>query len=147
MIQDKKNMFDEANAITATRNSTNVILTGSPGALARNVGVGEELTISITVDETFTAAGAGTLTIAIVTDDNAALTSPTILYQTAALALAALVAAQEPIHLKVPIATYEAYLGLVYTVATGPMTAGKVTAGIVHDIQRSKAYPNAFVSA
>jgi thymidine kinase len=38
----------------------------------------------------------------------------------------------------------EQYLGLVYTVATGPMTAGKVTAAIVKDIERWKAYPSGF---
>ncbi len=145
MIQDFHNMFDQAAAITVTRNSINVIDLKKVG---QDIGAGEPLFVMITVTTTFTAAGAATLQIALVTDDNAGLATPTVLQdQVAVLPVASLVAGLEiPMRIH-PSSVMEQYLGIVYTVATGPMTAGALTAGIVKDIQRWKAYPKNYPTA
>lgn len=145
MIFDNQNLFDYQAAITSTRNSTNVI---DLIKTAQNIGVGNELYVDLTVVEAFTAGGSATLQIAVVTDDNAALSSPTTLQdQPAVIPVASLV-----LGLRMPIrvhpAAFERYLGLVYTVATGPMTAGKVTAGLVLSpggiwVANPKNYPTA----
>lgn len=145
MYLDKEIVFDDAAALTVTRNSTNVKDLGRAG---QDIGNGENLWLRISVTTAFTAGGAATLQIALVTDDNAALTSPTILQdQVAVIPVAALVVGYS-LNIRIqPTDVMERYLGLVYTVATGPMTAGNLTAGIVKDVQNSKAYPNNFVTA
>ena len=45
--------------------------------------------------------------------------------------------------MKVPL-DVERYLRVNYTVATGPLTAGKFTAFLAHDRQASKAYASGF---
>jgi hypothetical protein len=144
MYLDSKNLFSDAQAITVTALSTNVI---DMSAVARDIGVGHRLFVAITCSEAFTAVGAGTLTITIETDDNAALTSSAVIFTTVAIGKAALTLNMEPIYLPLPPGAYERFLRLNYTVATGPMTAGKLTAALVTDIQRSKAYPGNFVTA
>ena len=78
MIIDADNRFSNEQAVTSTANSTNVVYLGKgdkgvtecPGRLV------------ITCDESATATGAATVTFALVTDDNAALSSPTTLWST-----------------------------------------------------------------
>ena len=147
MILDRENLFDHDVAITVTRNSTDVIdLTKLSG---QNVGLGEELFVFVQVQTAFTAGGAATLQIALVTDDNAALTTPTVLQdQVAVIPVADLVVGFK-INFRVhPSEALERYLGLVYTVATGPMLTGKIRAGVVRDIQASeKIFPKNFQTA
>jgi hypothetical protein len=150
MYIDKLLQFSAAQAITATAVSTNVI---DLLATANNIGVGDDLYIVITCDEAFTASGSATLTITLETDDNAAMSSSAVLWTSPAIGKASLTLAMAPIFVRLPVGNtiggvpYERYLTLNYTVATGPMTAGKLTAGITHDIQLSKSYPGGFTSA
>ncbi len=144
MIFDKQNSFDENAAITVTRDSTNIIDLGvaTPNIAGSVVGT---LDIAIIVTETFTADGAATLQICSATADNESLDTPTLLDRVT-LALADLAVGRPPIVLQLPQATIQRYLGLIYTVATGPMTAGKITARIAADVQLSHAYPKNFVA-
>lgn len=140
MILDIENMFDFDVPITETRNSTGVIDLPKPSP----IGLGEPLFITVQVMQSFTAEGAATLQIALVTDDDPDLSAPTVLQdQVAVIPVADLVAGfkrEFRIHPTLP-GVMKKYLGLVYTVATGPMTAGKIRAGITHDIGETKAYP------
>lgn len=124
MIQDKQNTFSDEQAITATANSTNVVDLGGPDQDA-----GEPLHINAQVIEAFTAAGSATLTVSLETDSDEAFGSATTLVTSAAIGKADLIAGKY-----IPIsflpADAERYVRLVYTVATGPMTAGKITAFI-----------------
>lgn len=140
MIYDAALLFSDAQAITATADSTNVIdLT-----TARDLGVGEELYIALTVTTAFTDASSdSTLAVALVTDDNASLSSDSTVMSL--VTIPALAAAGTTYFIRVPIATlnqYERYIGLTYTPANGNLTTGAITAGIVKDIQKWKAYPS-----
>lgn len=135
MIMDKLLQFSEAQAITATAVSTNVIDLG----VNRDLGVDTEIDVFIQVDTAFTAAGAATLTIELQTDDNVSFSSATALFTSAAIGKATLVAGYQPFRFKLPQVT-ERYLRLNYTVATGPMTAGAITAALVTGRQNWTAY-------
>lgn len=147
MFLDAQNQFSAAQAVTATAVSTNTIDLG----IARDLGVAEDIKVSITVDEAATAAGAATVQFQIITSASPALSSPTIIGQTDAIAKTELTLGRRPIILVVPRAMLLAqpvgqrYLGLQYTVATGPLTAGKFTAAIITDAQDvSKYYPSGY---
>lgn len=126
MIIDKQNTLSDGQAITATANSTNVLDLGNTSRSDE----GAPTILLAQVEEAFTAAGAATLTVTLETDDNESFSSATVLLSTAAIPKATLVRGyQLPISF-LP-ANVERYIRLVYTVATGPMTAGKINAGIV----------------
>lgn len=140
-----------AQAVTATAVSQNAIDLGT----ARDIGAGEPLYAVITVDQTVTAAGAATVNFQLITGSgvgggviNAGIT---VLSQTDAIGKAELTAGRRPIVMKItrsqllgqPIG--QRYLGMQFTVGTGPLTAGQFTVNIVHDVQDlSKLYPSGF---
>lgn len=125
-------------AVTATANSTNVV----DLSLARDVGEGEDLYVQFTVGTAFTAGGAATLTPTIVVSAADSLTTPTTIATAGTIAVATLVAGYSfAVRLNPLIASLGLrYLGAIYTVATGPMTAGTITADIVTDIQDGKKF-------
>jgi hypothetical protein len=92
--------------------------------------------------ETATAAGAATLTVSLESDSTENLaTSPTVHFSTAALALAAFgTAGAQVAAVKLPAGDYERYLGVCFTVATGPLTAGKFDAFLTKDVQSYRPY-------
>lgn len=144
MILDAKNLFSDQQAVTATARSTNVI---DMVAASRDLGVGEQLFVALTVQQTFAAAGAATLTVTLETDDNAGFSSTAVIASTAAIPKATLVAAMDPIYIPLPPGAWERYVSVNYTVATGPFTAGTISAHLVKNIQRAKTYPANFVTA
>lgn len=125
-------------AVTATANSTNVV----DLSLARDVGEGEDLYVQFTVGTAFTAAGSATLTPTIVVSAADSLTTPTTIATAGTIAVATLVAGYSfAVRLNPLIASLGLrYLGAIYTVATGPMTAGTITADIVTEIQDGKKF-------
>jgi len=132
MFTDAQNTLSSAQAVTSTAFSTNTIDLSQ----ARDVGAGEELNVYVNVDTTATAAGAATVNFQIVTSANSNLSSPTIIGQTDAIPKASLVAGQQiiiPVPRSLINATGQRYLGLQYTVGTGPLTAGAFSAGVVID--------------
>jgi hypothetical protein len=132
-------------AVTATANSTNVV----DLSLARDVGEGEDLYVSFSVGTAFTAAGSATLTPTVVVSAADSLTTPTTLGTGGTIAVASLVAGYTFVIRVNPQLFYSSttnsslglrYLGVIYTVATGPMTAGTITADVVLDIQDGKKF-------
>ncbi|MDW9880490.1 hypothetical protein GOA90_25215 [Sinorhizobium meliloti] len=131
MIFDQQTLLSDAQAITVTAVSTNVIDLGPiKTGLVRDIGKGKQIPLLIQVVEAFTAAGAATLTVSLQTDDNEAFASAKTVWTSPAIALADLVAGKVIIPEYIPRGTNERYMRLNYAVATGPMTAGKVTAGV-----------------
>lgn len=135
MIIDKELHFSEAQTITTTAVSTNVINTGGE----QNGAELGEMKILIQLKEAFTAAGAATLTIALQESDDEAFTSPTSYTLESAAAVAGLTKDKNYVY-SLPAALSKKYIRLNYTVATGPMTAGKLTAALVDDYAAKKAF-------
>lgn len=136
MIIDNSLKVSTAQAVTSSAGSTDYIDLGS----ARDVGVGCQKYMMFTCDEAATAAGAATVSFAIQCDDNTSFSSPKTVVQTDVFAKTVLTVGRDPIYLPIPPGTDERYVRAYYTVATGPLTAGKFSAAIVEGIQASKAY-------
>ena len=141
MIIDSQNMFENSQALTTSRNSTNVI----DLSVARDIGVGTDIFVNAVMTEAAAAAGAATLQVALVAADTADLaTNPIVLMQTDAIGKANLTPGVRLLGTSVPIsrAAGKRYLGLVFTIGTGPLTAGKLHAGLSLDLQANIAYPS-----
>lgn len=139
-IIDKFLQISTAQVITATAVSTDVIDAGATKnpAIGRDLGGGTQLFLEVTVGATFTAGGAGTLTIAL--QDSADNSSFADVLTTPALALAALTAGQR-FYIPLP-AKMRRYIRANYTVATGPMLTGNVSAQVVDGMTVERAYPD-----
>lgn len=156
MIQDLQTMFSGAvaadgtrtgQAVTVTAISTNVLdlrQAATPALVDEGI-IGGELFLVVQVGTTFTAAGAATLTITLESDSAVGFaTAPVVHYSTAAIPVASLVAGYVATRLELPLADYKRYLGVRYTVATGPMTAGNIFAFLTPNVQRNIIYPTGF---
>lgn len=141
MILDKLLMFSEAQAVTATAASTDVIDLSPMKGTKRDIGVGEPLEFWATVNTTATAGGAATLNVQLQTSaDNSTWVT---LYDSGTLALASLTAGKRILSTKVPAGVLK-YLRVNYVVATGPLTAGAFTAGINLDVDANYSYASGF---
>lgn len=136
MIFDINNLFSNAQAITATAVSTNIIDLGATGtvygaaaALVRDIGPGNDAPLRIQVVETFNTLTS--LTVDLQTDDNSGFASPAIAWTSGAVLLASLVAGYVFNMEDFPRRTNERYLRLNYTVGGSNPTLGKITAGAV----------------
>lgn len=128
MILDKYNLFSNAQAVTASAASESVYDNngGDPNT---------DLFLEINVVEAADAAGAATVTFALQTDSDEAFGSATTLYTSAAIALAGMTLGAVPVKIKLPMGL-ERYLRVYYTVATGPLTAGKFDAFLTPNVYR-----------
>ena len=129
MYVDNEEVLSDEQAVTATAVSTNYRDQGAAGDKAINPR--PELVFLVT--EAFTAAGAATLTISLQTDDNSSFSSATEVTLTSAIPKATLVAGYR-FKVRLPL-DLEQYYRLNYTVATGPFTAGKISAIPVFDFE------------
>lgn len=150
MYVDKQLEFSDAQVVTATAISSNVtdIISNNSGKNpTRDIGVGQDVYLVVLTQTAATAAGAATLTVTLESDDNVGLASPTVHFTTGALALAAFSPAGTVIAaVKLPQnQNYERYLGVRYTVATGPLTAGAFDAFLTTDVSAWRAYARNYV--
>jgi len=138
MILDKLLMFSEAQAVTASAASADVIDLGPIDGTRRDIGVGYPLEFWATVNTTAAAAGAATVNIQLQTSpDNSTWTT---LSTSGDLALSALTSGKRVMSQKVPQGV-QRYLRVNYVVGTGPLTAGAFTAGINLDVDNNSPYP------
>lgn len=136
-------------AVTATAISDNVLdLRNSATPTLVDEGIQlEDLWLVVQCDQSadFAAAAAATLTITLESDSAVGLgTTPAVHYATAAIGKATLVKGYTAVRTLLPSADYQRYVGLRYTVATGPMTAGGILAYLTPTAQRNKTYPVGF---
>ncbi len=139
MMYDKHLTFGTDQAVTATAASTDIVDLG----VVRDIGNGEPLELVVLCTEAATAAGAATVTFTFETDDNSGFSSAATLAATTAIGKASLTAGTEVLRVKVPLGV-ERYLRMNYTVATGPLTAGKFTAFLAEERQANTAYASGF---
>lgn len=133
MFIDKELTFSDKQAVTASAASSNYY---NQGTIA-DLGMSNAL-LMLGFYEDFAATGAATLTVSIQTDDNNTFSSPkTVSSQQYAIAD---LKAGKQYFLPLPIGTDEKYIRVFYTVATGPFTAGKITATIVDKPQYARTY-------
>lgn len=136
MIFDATTLFSNAQAVTATTASANIIDLGATGtvfgaaaAIGRDVGKGRQVSIRASVVESFN--NLTSLSIGIETDDNAGFASAKTVWTSPAYALADLaVGAKLLLPDDLPVGTDERYVRLKYTVAGTAPTLGKITAGV-----------------
>lgn len=147
MLYDKQNEFSDDQAVTATALSTNVIDTlptntlSGPVNTVTNLGGAGALFLVIQCTEAALAAGAATVQFSLESDSDAALsTSPTVHWQSAAIGKAALLAGTYVAVIPLPMGDVEKYLGVRYTVATGPLTAGKFNAFLTREVQFNRYF-------
>lgn len=135
-------------AVTVTAISANVLdLRNQATPTLVDEGLLEDLWLVVQTDSSadFTAAGAATLTITLESDSTANLaTAPVVHFATAAIAKATLLKNTTVVRSAPPSDDYKRFLGLRYTVATGPFTAGGILAYFTPVLQRNKTYPVGF---
>lgn len=121
MLIDKSFDMSEAQAVTVSAASTNVIDMGRSGKRALN-----PFYAVCQVREAATAAGDATVTIKIETSDKEDFSSDTeTVFTTAAMAKASLVKDKTLFKADIGGVTLKRYVRGYYTVATGPLTAGR----------------------
>lgn len=140
-IYDAKGVLEAGTAITSTRVSTNSILWDTNSNRSQGVASGN-LYLNITCEETF-AGNTGALTIALKRYTAAASTSGTVIYQTPSFAIGSdeltIYDGVKGMILCMPLPddvdkgstdATDFYLDLLFTVASGPFTTGKLHAWI-----------------
>lgn len=128
MILDNLTEFADAQTVTATAISDVIDLGAAP--TLQDIGNGQPLYLVLTCDESATSGGSATVNFSLESDSTANLaTSATTHASTGAIGQASLVAGTFKRVIPLPVeARYERYLGVRFTVASGPLTAGKFSA-------------------
>ena len=136
-ILDKHNEFSDGQAVTSTAISTNVIDLGDDSVTQNIGGSGLYLVVQTRTAATDTSSDA-TLAVTLESDSTENLaTSATVHFGTGALAFAAFSPAGTVLACtELPFGNYERYLGVRYTVASGPLTAGNFDAFLTRDPQQ-----------
>jgi hypothetical protein len=128
MMLDKDLELSLAQAVTASAASTNVINLGAAG----DAYVAPFVLLACR--EAATASGAGTLTFTLQTSVDEAFTSPITLFTSPTFALADMTLNAELLKVRIPSGCKK-YVRGYYTVATGPLTAGKFDLLIANDVK------------
>lgn len=148
--------FSDAQAVTVTAISANVydLFTEGVGGgttitpnTRLDVGAGEPMWLLVSTQATVTDSGSdATLVVTLETADNAALsTNAEVVASTATLAFAAFATAGTRFWaIRLPSYAYRRYLGLRYTVASGPFTGGAFDAVLVKDGDFQRYYKSGF---
>lgn len=156
MILDERTEFADAVSVAAGAGCALIGDVIDLGATSRNIGDGEPLYLVITTDtEVITGGAAGTIQFDLVSDSLATLgagvladctthfSTGSMVTDDAALNDARLNAAGVIAAVALPHGTYERYLGILCTIGTTTVTAGKINAFLTSDVAKWAAYANA----
>jgi hypothetical protein len=150
MYVDTLNELSNSQAVTATAISANVIDLGPVADnLTRDLGTGGDLFLVVSTAVACTDTGSdATLTVTLESDNNVGLSSPTVHFSTPAIPFASFApAGSRVVAIKLPVGSYEQYLGIRYTIGAGPLTAGAFDAFLTEDVQAYRAYADRTVIA
>lgn len=140
MLLDAFAIFSDAQAITASAASSNVMDLAAPGtpvgwtqAIRREIGPGEPIPLVIRVVTAF--ATLTSLAVKIEADNDEAFGSATTVASSPSIAAASLVAGYRfPLNW-IPTGVYERYLRIYYAVTGSNATAGAIDAFIPSSVQ------------
>lgn len=135
MIFDKQGLFSEDQALTASAASSNVVDLGNDHAYVQ--ALNEKGDVEVFCQVTEAMAGGTSLKVTLQSDDDVAFGSPTTVLESAVILTAELVAGYQFKLGKLPRIN-EQYVRLYFTIV-GPMTGGKVFAGLNLDRQTNGA--------
>jgi hypothetical protein len=140
MLTDAQNYFSNAQAVTATAISENVIDANHASNALKDLGCrGAPVYLRIQIDEAFATATSVTFTLESDSTANLA-TSATTHWSSGAIAIASLTAGAIVATVQLPeMGTYERYVGLRYTIGGSSATAGKVSAFLTGGAPTTKA--------
>lgn len=141
MYVDKLALFSDAQAVTAAAASTDYMDLGA----ARNIGVGQELYVAVTVDVALTDASSdSTVTVSLEGDSSTTFTPDGT--QTL-FTIPALAAAGQKYYARISpdFASNYRYIQLRYTPNNGNLTTGSFTAAIVTGIDKVTNFPKGYV--
>ena len=158
MYVDSQIEFSDAQAVTATAISSNVydLFSMGLGGGATDVTPNTRLDIGqgtdnlyLVVNTAVTATDTGndaTLTITLESADDAGLTTNAqVHYSSGAIAFASFATAgTNLVAIRLPSALFRRYLGVRYTVANGPLTAGAFDAFVTPTLQQNRIYKSGF---
>lgn len=145
---DNKLLFSDAQAVTSTAISTNVVAlegTGLSPNATQNLGDPAKAYLVVETAVACTDSGSdATLTVTLESATDAGLTTGAVVHAaTAALAFAAFSAKGTVVMcIPLPFGAYKDYIGVRYTVASGPLTAGAFNAYITLDPRQYVAFKN-----
>lgn len=137
MIMDRQLQFSDSQAVTATAISTDVVDLGDD-VTTRNIGGTNPLYLVLQTDVLATDSGSdATLAVTLESDSTANLaTSATVHASTGTMAFGTFSPAGTTFAvLPLPFGQYERFLGVRYTVGSGPLTAGAFSAFLTRDPQ------------
>jgi len=139
MILDNGVLFSEDQTVTVTAGSTN----STDFHEERRLGTGQPLYVVVQLSETM-ASGGGTetVTVTVESDSVSNFASPAIV-TTLNVFEAGSVSGTRRMGVLPPSVATERYLRVKYTVANGPLTAGKFTAFITTSVDAYNSYPDA----
>lgn len=132
MILDKENLFSNAQVLTTTAASTNIIDLGT----AKDHGPGNPLILLVQVVVTF--AGLTSMAVVVQTDSAEGMGTVETLHTSAAIAAASLIAGYK-YRVALPQEGLKRYLRLSYTISGTASGGSAVTAGIVPSLAKSFA--------
>lgn len=154
MYVDSQLEFSNAQAVTATALSTNVVdLQPQSERLnaLQNIGIGEDAYLVVQTQTAATDSGSdATLTVTLESADDAGIsTNAQVHFSTGAIAFANFAPAGSKVAVfKLPQhLAYRRFLGVRYTVASGPLTAGNFDAFITKDVQAQQYMKPGYTTA
>lgn len=134
---DAQLLFSDAQAITASAASTNLVDLRA----ARRIAVGRPLFFVAQVTTAFTDAGSdSTVAVTIESDTTSAFSSATTIQTIGTFGALSAVGSRFIVALQDPT-TAEQYIRAYYTVANGNLTTGKITAFLTDNPSQWAAYP------
>lgn len=153
MILDERNEFADAVSVAGAAGTALIGDVIDLGGTSQDIGNGQPLYLVIQTDtEIITGGSAGTIQFTLASDAQEAIAtngtatvhavSASLVTDDAAANSAALNAGGVIMAVALPMGTYERYLGILATVGTTEVTAGKINAFLTTDVAKWVATPD-----